>query len=1744
MDQELQAKRFVETLMSDFKLIHNESKKKFPAVKEAIEGGILRLRMVSSQHVNVYKVLSESNDIFRPLLLACDTKTPKIASTALTSIQRLASSSAIGEGYAPSIVNQLWELSNAGVEELRVLQTILILITTSPAVQKDSLAKTVVICFHLYFSSDSTISSTAAATIRQSIAVILDRMVEEDKIVKDSPAEVGAAYHSKCPRTLYPQAQDAYLLFQDLCQITSGDSPYWLVGIKEMTRTFGLELLESVLKHYPNAFLQHPEFCYLLKERVCPLIIKLFSPNIKFKQGGTGQATVVEKPVFPVSMRLLRIVSILIKQFYTLLVTECEIFLSLLVKFLDADKPFWQRALALEVLHSLCVQPQLLRSFCQFYDLQEHSTKVFHEICLALEIFIQSMFSKEAANLTASSLMSTQQSSTNQNTAFHSSSNTSDKMTQQPGFSYKGVWIPIGSIPPSGISKPVYLEQLDFKGDIAAVSETYAMSISVACALEIARAIDVLVHSSGNKRPSKSFIESCKDPGPDSKDKTGVGSEAMKDRDDVSIQSNDEENIVWKEMVKSSWDSLQSTLQLLLEASIDETITENILKAIQTYASVSGQLSFTSTRDSFVSCLCKSAIPASYLMSVMSSSKLDAGSNQHSSHAAMSSSASSQTLSNHSTSSGIGVSANGNRELTAKNIQCMRAILSLAHCHGDVLGTAWYMVLQTLQHLTVILGLKFSASGSLKGIQANDLPSLVMSQSLMSELPVLSAMLSRLFESTKFLDDVALHHLVNALCRLSSEEMEHASNNKDPCLFPVAKLQETQMVNLSRLKVLWKPLTAHLLEVSQHTHSRLREWGADALTGLVRSAMTFDFEMPINGDLALQQLILHPLQEMANISYTDVRQQQYECVLQLLHDSAPNLGPAWPLMLHIIGLATNQQNETIIRQGFQSLQLVVTDYLPIMPCWCLQILIDVVGQFGLQPQEINISLTAVGLLWNLSDFFYQNRTALKLDLANAYKQHNESDASDDEKGILASLIPSLLDKTTTPFDSLWMCLFSKLGDLCVDPRPAVRKSAGQTLFSTISAHGGLLENRTWYSVLWKVLFPLLEKVKTMSSTAADVPPPSDAASKPGNILIHHSRDTAEKQWAETRVLTLAGVSRVFSTRKKMLKQLDEYPRAWALLLEMIEAGALSRNNEVALNSLKSFQDIAHEQEQAEEKPQKQTNPKKSILSTLKIKTLRFLDTDDEDQDLWIQAWRVWLSIGHISMSAGHIVYKTKDESGNIITETRYPKQDYLTALLCVFPSLLGRIYKRFGMGDVQRLCEVVRRAVAIPIHTSSSPFLVPSFNENCLSSLQQIVIFSLNALREPVTQFDNKSILESSSKSMYPVLFETLLAFVEYSCCPPKIEPEPIPIRNVKDNRSLKNKQGGWSVMNYVPFSEESLRIIVDLYEVSHKEEAVIEARVLEEFIKVVRLPLKLKYACPSQSTWNLAVESFMKMIRLGLPVHLQSDNKERNDSSLWKNLADALEDFLFSNSPPPEGHTFDQHKADEQLDITVVTLIRDEILAHANSLPKEFIDRLMKLLNRGSIHSAASGSFDVLFPFLLGDSLVFPVREDFAKICFQALLQYSFVSQKEESTSGSISKLALCSLVQRCKDVLSKFTEDERLQGQFPLPRARMAEMSFAIKAVSTLMTSLKRANQNMPDAIERSMWEEVIAIYPTLLDCVTCNSTDVRYALKDALKEFSDLLAVPRKVLEQDESSNAQVNSTQPNESQQNNSENIAYN
>lgn len=57
----------------------------------------------------------------------------------------------------------------------------------------------------------------------------------------------------------------------------------------------------------------------------------------------------------------------------------------------------------------------------------------------------------------------------------------------------------------------------------------------------------------------------------------------------------------------------------------------------------------------------------------------------------------------------------------------------------------------------------------------------------------------------------------------------------------------------------------------------------------------------------------------------------------------------------------------------------------------------------------------------------------------------------------------------------------------------------------------------------QVLFPLLDNVKKLSGQASDV-----KVDTSGSMLIHHSRNTAQKQWAETQVRILVFVFFVFS----------------------------------------------------------------------------------------------------------------------------------------------------------------------------------------------------------------------------------------------------------------------------------------------------------------------------------------------------------------------------------------------------------------------------------------------------------------------------------------------------------------------------------------------------------------------------------------------------------------------------------------
>ena len=111
------------------------------------------------------------------------------------------------------------------------------------------------------------VSSTAAASLRQAVMVIFDR-IAKDESVPLLPLKLDDADEKDILVT--PAALDAYNIFSDLCLLTakgtaSGGFSLWgktedvkpvLLKLNSLQRTFGLELIESILSGYESTVKQ------------------------------------------------------------------------------------------------------------------------------------------------------------------------------------------------------------------------------------------------------------------------------------------------------------------------------------------------------------------------------------------------------------------------------------------------------------------------------------------------------------------------------------------------------------------------------------------------------------------------------------------------------------------------------------------------------------------------------------------------------------------------------------------------------------------------------------------------------------------------------------------------------------------------------------------------------------------------------------------------------------------------------------------------------------------------------------------------------------------------------------------------------------------------------------------------------------------------------------------------------------------------------------------------------------------------------------------------------------------------------------------------------------------------------------------------------------------------------------------------------------------------------------------------
>ena len=166
------------------------------------------------------------------------------------------------------LINTLWQLTDFGLEELKILQIIILLVTTTDVVKHQLLAKTITIAFRLLASKDPTVMNTATAVLSQMVTKVFDRVLVENKQqsksnnINNNNSQIDMdqlkALNKEPPSWMNESGQDAYMLLQDLYMLLNSETSLWLIEITDINKPFGLELLKSILVRYTEIFKKLP----------------------------------------------------------------------------------------------------------------------------------------------------------------------------------------------------------------------------------------------------------------------------------------------------------------------------------------------------------------------------------------------------------------------------------------------------------------------------------------------------------------------------------------------------------------------------------------------------------------------------------------------------------------------------------------------------------------------------------------------------------------------------------------------------------------------------------------------------------------------------------------------------------------------------------------------------------------------------------------------------------------------------------------------------------------------------------------------------------------------------------------------------------------------------------------------------------------------------------------------------------------------------------------------------------------------------------------------------------------------------------------------------------------------------------------------------------------------------------------------------------------------------------------------
>eukprot|EP00002_Diphylleia_rotans_P035993 TRINITY_DN7895_c0_g1_i2.p1 TRINITY_DN7895_c0_g1~~TRINITY_DN7895_c0_g1_i2.p1 ORF type:complete len:1408 (+),score=287.78 TRINITY_DN7895_c0_g1_i2:47-4270(+) len=1022
----------LKSLQSDLRAISTEARRKQPHVKDISERAMMKMRHIedrgSLDAMEVSQELAQIDEIFQSITQSVTSDNERLVVMGMTALQRVVSHYAFTEKQVQDIAQILEDKVNSEDETilLRLLQIISALVNSTIIIREDIFSKIIGYCFRLHLNRTPTVHHTACATIQQIITSLFGKVKctevpNKHELAKDFD-------QAKDQALLSPYVKDIVLLTKDICMLAKGDPALW-IQVSAITNTFALELIETVLHNNSAHFEVHDHLLQLLRERIAPMIVTSFH----------------KKHEFPYALRIMRIVTILLRQYIDLLPVECSKIICSMNLYLKSDHYSWQRALILESFKATLAMPQTIRKIFSCEEIKKENPRLFEELngsfCRMLRL----------------------------------------KYTDQPDLLVRAP------------GKGKYIEMLS-ESEPPSVPDLYFASQCLDCVLNLADGFFTLL---------------CPE-------------------DDLGAQISDVEGI--GAILNEYWGSAKVSFTYVLERLTDEKAVQVVLQGYQNVIMAVSKAQNQNAQKNLLDNLCRLAMP-------MQESGVDK---------AMS--------------------------LSFKNVLVLQRLFNLAHKLGNHLGANWLLLFRTFEHLERLMQAKGPQDVTFEFSRINP------------ENSILTTNLTDLFKNTKYINDASILECLDALRQLSERPQTMDGSESIPITnvsnatirrFGMSRTVEIGLNNIYRMEKLWPRIISFISEKAVDTNPVIRDnavthliqliggifahtpnsnKGSDAPTGTQTGSKT----NIIQGDfdpISFQDQMLTYMNFVVKCNYPDTSDRILQFLHQTLQSHGQMLSSGWPEVISMV--VGGCKDEQTTARSFKIAQYICTDFLSSLPKDCIQPFVDMAVAFIQQNTDINISLSAIGLLWNVSDFLLKIHGYI----------HAKPGSRFGEEGM-----EKFTDEDLAHF---WIVVFTALAKVTVDHRPEVRNSALRTLFTSLATDGSSFTTSMWEDVIWKVLFPTVSTIDDEAIKSAKEQPsePNKEHGKGVVIIVHHSRNTAQKQWDETKVAAITGVSRVLKIYMGNLCDIGRFEHLWKHHLDVLTQAAKNPSKEIALVAMPCWGDV-------------------------------------------------------------------------------------------------------------------------------------------------------------------------------------------------------------------------------------------------------------------------------------------------------------------------------------------------------------------------------------------------------------------------------------------------------------------------------------------------------------------------------------------------------------------------------------------